>query len=98
MPLQDTKRSLCTDISTFIRERILVATCAVADGFQSIIEPGDCLMVFGKSTAVLRALLEVCSAMHALVVYIHSAMYMYVYVYLYIMSLCVSMCAIPVCI
>ncbi|PHJ21820.1 initiation subunit 2 family protein, partial [Cystoisospora suis] len=58
MPLQDTKMSLCTDISTFIRERILVATCAVADGFQSIIEPGDCLMVFGKSTAVLRALLE----------------------------------------
>lgn len=59
MPLQDTKTSLCTDISTFISERILAATCAVADGFQSLVEPGDCLMVFGKSTAVLRALLQV---------------------------------------
>nr|PUA83331.1 initiation factor, subunit 2 family protein [Toxoplasma gondii TgCATBr9] len=59
MPLQETKVSLCSEISTFISQRILAATCAVADVFQEqLAEDGDCLLVYGKSTAVVRAVLQ----------------------------------------
>ncbi|PFH31179.1 initiation factor, subunit 2 family protein [Besnoitia besnoiti] len=59
MPLQDTKVALCSEISTFISQRILAATCAVANVFQEqLAEDGDCLLVYGKSTAVLRAIIQ----------------------------------------
>lgn len=59
MPLHDTKAALCSEISTFISQRILAATCAVADVFQEqLAEDGDCLLVYGKSTAVVRAVLQ----------------------------------------